>query len=304
MKKVFYILCIGILLTFEIAYGAILFEDDFDTDTSASWSVYNGSTSGTPDYTAEFSYDYSADSIPSAPNTSGGTTRGLKFTINNGDATAENAGVSAYPTGESFSGDFYMTVDVWLNFNASGSGTTEFATFGINHEGTRVNWESDGATASDGIWFGCTGDGDSGTDYRAYEGNPSDDPTWLNDTNENAATAGFLDPDVDGTYDDNNWDPLPASIFPSPPFEVEGAPGNAWTTVEVSQAGGVLFWKFDGTTICTRTNASSYTSGNIMLGYMDIYTSIANPAADAFCIFDNVKVEVPTKIKDSWVLYE
>ena len=66
-----------------------LFEDVFDTDTSANWTLFEDSDGGTPDYTAEFNYDYSADGVPSAPNSSGGSTRGLKFTVNNNDGTAD-----------------------------------------------------------------------------------------------------------------------------------------------------------------------------------------------------------------------
>src|SRR5437868_5696297 len=44
--------------------------------------------------------------------------------------------------------------------------------------------------------------------------------------------------------------------------------------------------------IAQRANSSQYTNGTIMLGYMDLFTSIASPAADAFVLFDNVRVEV------------
>src|ERR1035438_2733989 len=47
----------------------------------------------------------------------------------------------------------------------------------------------------------------------------------------------------------------------------------------------------DGTVVAQRTNSSSFTSGNIMLGLMDVFPSIANPARDCFVIFDNVRVE-------------
>jgi len=38
-------------------------------------------------------------------------------------------------------------------------------------------------------------------------------------------------------------------------------------------------------------NVSSFKSGNVMLGFMDTFPSIANPPEDAFVIFDNVRVE-------------
>ena len=68
--------------------------------------------------------------------------------------------------------------------------------------------------------------------------------------------------------------------------------------VELSQdANNVLTWKMNGSLIAQRANTSSFTSGNIMLGYMDLFSSIASPAQDAFILFDNVRVElasVPT----------
>jgi hypothetical protein len=38
-------------------------------------------------------------------------------------------------------------------------------------------------------------------------------------------------------------------------------------------------------------NGLSETSGNVMVGYMDVFASVANPAADNFIIYDNVRVE-------------
>ena len=54
-------------LTPSSSQGQVLFSDDFDSDTSAAWSVFDGSASGTPDFTAEFFFDYSVHGIPSAP---------------------------------------------------------------------------------------------------------------------------------------------------------------------------------------------------------------------------------------------
>jgi hypothetical protein len=51
-----------------------------------------------------------------------------------------------------------------------------------------------------------------------------------------------------------------------------------------------VIWKLDGTVIAQRT-ISTFTNGNIMLGLMDTFSSIANPAKDSFVIFDNVRVE-------------
>ena len=48
----------------------------------------------------------------------------------------------------------------------------------------------------------------------------------------------------------------------------------------------IILWILDGTVVAQRTNLSAFTSGNIMIGYMDPFASIANPAEDAFVLFD------------------
>lgn len=47
----------------------------------------------------------------------------------------------------------------------------------------------------------------------------------------------------------------------------------------------------DGTVIAQRNNNTGFKGGDIMLGLMDPFPSIANPARDCFVIFDNVRVE-------------
>src|SRR5437879_6449166 len=71
---------------FNIA-GQTLFSDNFQTDSSANWTIFPVSGSGsTTDFTAQFAFDYSTQAyryngvtnhVPSSPN-SGGTTKGLK----------------------------------------------------------------------------------------------------------------------------------------------------------------------------------------------------------------------------------
>ncbi len=116
--------------------------------------MLNGANSGVPDFTAEFHYDYSVLGIPPAPNSAGGTTRGVKFTVNNNDDVPDTSGVSAYPKGRTFSGDYALRVDMWMGYNGGpfgGSGSTEYGLFGINHSGTLVTWDHANLTNSDGV---------------------------------------------------------------------------------------------------------------------------------------------------------
>ena len=91
--------------------GLIVFADDFDGGSSAGqWDLF--SSSG--DYTADFAFDYGVLGIPTAPNSGGGSTTGLKFTVNNNDGNPQTAAVSVYPTGESFSRDHVLRFDMWI----------------------------------------------------------------------------------------------------------------------------------------------------------------------------------------------
>ncbi len=291
-------------LLFGLAAGSLalglqaqpaLFSDDFDTDTAAQWDVFEGSGIGVPDFTAEFNYDYSTLGIPSAPNSTGGTTRGVKFTINNNDETADTSGVSAYPKGQAFSGDYALLLDMWMGYNGGafgGTGSTEYGTFGINHAGGKVTWDSVNVTDSDGVWFAVTGEAGTGTtgDYRAYEGVPGGAPFRLG-----VFDAVFLDRDGDGALENevNPDQPLTfplKAILPAPPGETPGAPGKQWVQVEVRQIGGELTWLINGFVIASRPNASPFTSGNLMIGTMDVFASIANPREQNFVVFDNVRV--------------
>jgi hypothetical protein len=273
-----------------------VFSDNFDTNSSGNWDLFQGSANGVSDYTAAWAFDYGTyryvangitNFIPPAPNSSG-STRGLKLTVNKNDTTAALAGVSLYPKNQSFSGDYAIRCDVWLNYNgpAGGSaGSTEFASIGINHTGTRVNWGGGTASASDGVWFTVDGEGGTVNDYRAYEGNPGGGPTLLP-----FDASGF---DANGASSADSLDPFFQSLFPAPTYESAGAPGKRWLQCEVNQINGVVTWRLNGVVVAQRTNTSSFTSGTVMIGHMDLFTSIPSALNETFVIFDNVRVLVP-----------
>ena len=278
----------------------VVYADNFDVNSSANWNLFQGSGDGVSDYTATWAFDYTSTTftsngvvrtIPVAPSTTNGTKLGLKLTVNKNDSDASIAGVSLYPKSQNFSSNYVLRFDMWVNYaggagGTGATGTTEFVTCGINHTGTRVNWGSTNASASDGLWFTTTGEGGAASDYRAYVGNPSGNPTQLS-----VAASGLL---ANGAVtDDAGADPFYLALFPSPPYETAGSPGKHWVKGEVSQMNGVITWRLNGTVVAQRTNTSSYTSGNVMLGYMDIFSSISNPKTDNYVIFDNVQVLVP-----------
>jgi hypothetical protein len=279
-----------------------VFYEDFETASrSTNWNVFDGSANGVSDYSVTWAYDYSGyfssfngSNIPSAPNSTMSTTRGVRLTVNNNDSTAATAGVSLYPKSLMLTGAYTFKCDMWINYPGGpggGTGSTEFSTFGINHNGTRVNWDAANASPSDGVWFAVDGEGGDtgGKDFRAYEGSASARATLLS-----FAASGFS---ASGAASANNTDPYFQSLFPAGTYETPGSPGKHWQELEVSQdVNNLLTWRINERLIAQRVNTSPFTNGTIMIGYMDTFSSIASPAADAFLLFDNVRVEIPAAL--------
>ncbi len=265
---------VSVMLASAPAVGQVtVFSDNFDAGTSGpNWTLFSAGG----DYTADFAYDYSVRGIIPAPNSSG-TTVGLHFTVNNNDANPAKDAVSAYPVGQSFPGPRTLSFDMWLNYNGGaggGTGSTEFATAGLRHAGDRVVWADN--AAGDGLWFAVSGEGGDSIDYRAYRGG-----TLLSVAASTLAAVSANHTDVFFQY-----------LFPSPTYETAGAPGKHWVEVLIRYADGVVEWRLNGRLIAIRVDESA-SATNLMLGYMDTFASIANPAEDNFVIYDNVRVEAP-----------
>lgn len=262
-----------------------VFSDNFDTDTSVNWSVLwnaNITLSAAPDYQLQWSYDYAAVGIPSAPG-AGGTTRGLRIDVND-DATGAQIAVSLFPKNQNFTGAYSLKFDMWMNYPAAGN-TTEHAWFGINTSGTRANRIVNDA-GSDGVLFAITGEGgSSGTsttarDYSVYFGNTAARPALQ--------SALSLD----------NADAIPKATFPAAahPYGFEGTPGMKWTAVEVKYEDDNVTLLLDGVPFSAFANTSEFKEGNIQIGYSDVFAS-ASPA-DTFIVYDNVRVEIATVIPE------
>jgi len=94
--------------------AAPLFEDNFDTDSSANWTVKTGYFEGSnpDDFSVDWAFDYSQlkvkvykfagdaepveFSIPPAPSSTG-STKGIRVNINKKDDLAERMAVNLYP---------------------------------------------------------------------------------------------------------------------------------------------------------------------------------------------------------------
>lgn len=323
---------IALLLAWpRFASAAPLFEDNFDTDTSGNWKTTVGYYDGTAadDFNVDFSFDYSTlkfkryvaiddaepteSPIPPAPH-SNGTTKGLKVTVNKKDAEAARFAVNLYPKGQSFSGDYVLKFDLFLNHSAyldNGVGTTEYALFGINHGGDFANWfalsgaalrddfktTAVGRENSDGIFFGLTGDGGAARDAVSLQGGGPGQPPIPKMAD---SSGGISDRNNDGAIDSDDAEGYFANVFPAGKFEGVGVAGKRWIAVEISQIGNTVTWKIDGHIIAQRVNDTAFKSGTIMLGYSDPFSGIADPLDENYAIFDNVRVEpVRTVVVDT-----
>jgi len=285
----------------------VLFEDDFEVDRAQDWIVYDESVDGVPDAVVSFAHDYSQDtyaitsggtteyvSVPSNPFVADGSPskRALKVMVNADDQPAE-ASVSLFPKGLNVVGDHALRFEMFMSYNGpayGGSGSTELATMGVGHSGELVTFlRGNGALDGDGTFFAVSGEGGASRDYRAYTGDGFAEPDFLD---EQLQRYGFTDMDGDGVGEYNAYGGGPMEkVFPFPPHETSGTPGKGWVAVEVRRVGNQVTWVMDGHIIATISeDLTLFGGGNVMIGYSDPFSSIANPGEENFVLFDNVRV--------------
>jgi len=297
MKNFLLVVLAGAL---PLGASANLFFDNFDTDSTANWSFFSSIAADTANDgvggEANVFFDYSTVGIASAPNSVGGTTRGMKVQANL--STGVFSGMSMSPTGQSFTGDYIMTMDVWQNYNgpapAGGSGSTQLTMAGIGTAGASAQFQGAGL---DGRIFGATGDGGSANDYRAYNnvGAPLADTSGAYaagntagvTNNSNAYYSGFQ-----GTIPGAQ-----TALFP----QQTGAPAVGvqafkWRQWRITKSGDTVTWEIVDNNVPTLIATMAYgTPGgtNIAIGQSDINaTSSTDPNAGAllFGLVDNVQV--------------
>lgn len=286
--------------------NGLLFQDNFDgygspsvitnSGTTNGYKIFFGAVSGGEDFKAIFGFDYSGVTfpinVPPAPNSSGGTTKGLFLAVNKADATAAAAAVNLYPLGLSASNDFSLKFDLWLNWTNLGS-STEHALFGINHSGNVTNRVVQ--NTSDGLFFAVDGDGNASStattvrDYSVFRGGGNGAiPIFMTTNNTTFGPTPPLGPQ----FDNNNAgfvNLFPSKAIPGYPTTPAGTPGLGWVSGEVRQENNLITWLLNGTTIAQYTNTFDYTNGNVMIGYNDTFDSLGY--TNVFVIFDNVRVE-------------
>ncbi|MEO0587861.1 MAG: PEP-CTERM sorting domain-containing protein [Planctomycetota bacterium] len=245
--------------------------DDFEVDSSASYTVLDdgnaASGDGTPDSTIDFVFDYVAAGIPLAPNSTAGDTLGLRMAANE---TSADAGapdhITALHNTVITSSVYTLQVDIYMLVESAG-GTTEFSHVGIGSDASDFN-SIFTPIAGDGHFVAMTGDGGSASDYRHFfEGSLANtgDPSYLNSTNTTNATGD--------TYQ---------AIFPGGDFP--GSPGNRWTTLTIDVNPQLVTYSLDGVPIIQTPTAAI--AGQVSLGYTDVFSSVGPHAV----IYDNLQV--------------
>lgn len=291
-------------VTSSVAILTLGFVDDFDgyavpvTVTNGGltngYKVFFTAASGPQDFKVIFGFDYSAvtfpTNIPSAPHSSGGTTKGLFLSVNK-DATPSAAAVNLYPLLFSISNNYTLKFDLWLNWTNPGT-ATEHALFGINHSGNVTNRVSQ--LTSDGLFFAVDGDGNvSGTsstvrDFAVFRGGgASVAPILMLTNNTTFGPAPLLGKNFDGA-DVGFASLFPAKPIPGYPTTPAGSAGFGWVSGEVRQENNLITCLLNGVAIVQYTNTFGYTNGAVMIGYNDVFDSLGS--TNNFVIFDNLRV--------------
>lgn len=284
LSRVSVVLC-GLVAAAPL-HAAVFYAQDFEIDSSASWTLNSGPT----DSAADFFFDYSTVGIPAAPGGAG--TRGMKLQANL--TSGVFGGMSVSPTGQNFAGDYVVEFDWWANFNgpfpAGGSGSTNLSTFGIGTAGVSPQWPGG---VQDSVWFGATGDGGSAADWRAYStaagtGYPDGSPVFP------FATRNNTDPYFVG-FGGVAAPAAQLALFPQQTGTTAvGTAGMEWHQVEIAKAGTDVTWRVDGLLMATiDLNTVTLAGGNIFFGHSDINATSStdpNDSALLFTLIDNIVV--------------
>lgn len=282
-----------------------VFADNFDVNSSANWMINMSSS----DNRATFGWDYSAIGIPSAPNSTGGTTKGLRMDAN--ISAGAVAALSVSPKNQAFGGPssvYRLHFDMWMNVigpllgpaTGGGTGSTEALTCGVGTAGNRVEWNGTGSTA-DGVYFFVDGDGDVADasttfgDFGVYTG------AAFQGTASGVYAAG------NQSTADQTSDSYYQNVFPggqsAPTYQqttypsqqtgtlAAGTVGLGWHDVIVEKTNTLVNWYIDGLRIASVS--SSLGASNVFVGYWDPFASVAGSTNLSFGLVDNLRVEVP-----------
>jgi hypothetical protein len=269
----------------------VLYEQNFDTDDTVNWTTND---SGVTDIAVDYHYDYSAIGVSAAPG--GASTFGLKMTANN--ANGVFGGFSVSPTGESFTGSYRVSFNLWQNYvgpvGPGGSGTTQLSTFGVGTSGTTAIYPG---VWSESVGFAATLDGGSASDFRAYSS--TNQASYAEGNAVYAAPLGARN-GSDAYYSGFGGEAAPAAqvgLFPGQTGVTDaGEIAFAWrnVTIDVNDISGTATWSIDGLQIAqVGLTGLSLGGQNIFFGHSDSNAGISSdPNASLLnvTLIDNIRV--------------
>lgn len=130
--------------TSNFAAAQTLFSDNFNVNSSGSWTINSAPAANANQQEASFAWDYSAFGIPAAPGSA--DTLGLRLRANiPGSAAAPVttrpvqvlSGLSLSPTGKDFGANYQLSFHVWSNY--FGSPNAQGLTDNFNSQGGTFN---------------------------------------------------------------------------------------------------------------------------------------------------------------------
>jgi len=272
--------------------GAVLFSDNFETDSSANWII--NSNDGGADSHADFAFDYSTLYVPAVPGD--GSTRGLRFRLNEVTGAQRNA-ISASPLTLNLPGDYRLKFKAWVNYNGpmfdGGSGSTMHLTTGVGTTPDHANWAF--YAASDGVWFDV--DGDGGSTFAVGDANAYVAATLQDDASGVYAAGTTGNPRSTTTPYYSIWgaNPAPAAQLANYPSQTgTSQPGNmgiCWHTFVITKATNAVSWVIDGIPIATVPADSTPLSTNVFVGFEDLFAGASGNTAMSFVLIENLRVE-------------
>jgi hypothetical protein len=296
--------------------AAVIYSDDFNTDTSANYNKYitNGATGPSGDVT--FAYNYNAApgsgglSIPVAPHTTDGSTLGLRIRTDNLQSSSGTVvGASEIVTKNLvLPSEYTVQVDVWSNY----IGSTSIATSGTNGStGVAVGIGTSGNSisyiaANDGLLTEAFGDNGGGANqaYRLYLDNNHPNPTTANywAAGTTSTSASFSDPYYTSKFPSVSAPAGQASFSSTQTGSTPaGVQGFAWHTWTITKDSANVTWRIDGNVITTSPNSAvTFGGSQVSLGNDDTGltgSSAANNQLFNAEIFDNlIIIPEPTTV--------
>jgi len=278
-----------------IVSAAIVYSDDFNTNTSANYNTYitPGATGPSSDVTWAYNYNAAPGSgglaIPSAPHTTDGSTSGVRLRVDNLQSSTGTVvgAISIVTKAITLPSQYVVQVDVWSNYigstniSSSGSNGSTGVAVGVGTSGNQNQY----IVANDGMLVEAFGDNGGGTDgaYRVYVDNTSPRPIPTNSpyyyAGTTAGSASFNNAYYTGAYPSVSAPAAQATFSSTQSGSTPaGVQGFAWHTWKIINNGTDLIWSIDGRGI-THVPVSALTFGGSQVSLGNDDTGLTGSSA-------------------------